>query len=183
MHKNKKNLIYLTGFMGSGKSTIAPLLANTLGYDYLDIDTEIQRITGKTISDIFSELGEEYFRQVERQVLYDVSRRNMYVISLGGGTVANQNNVNIIKASGVLVYLKTEPEEIFHRMRFKTDRPLLKTPEGNPLSDEELRVRIQHLITAREPFYSQADVTIVADDRRIGVTVDEIVRHIKHLIE
>jgi len=182
MQHIKKNLVYLTGFMGSGKSTLAPLLANTLGYSYLDIDTEIETTTGKSVSEIFSELGEEYFREIERRALDNVSQKKGCVISLGGGTIANQNNLNIIKTSGVLIYLKADAEHIFRRLRFRSDRPMLKSTDGNSLNDEELRVRIQHLLAIREPFYKQADITIVTDERRIGITVDEIVRHIKHLI-
>ena len=149
MEHNKKNLIYLTGFMGSGKSTIAPILANTLGYNYLDIDLEIEKAAGKTVSEIFLESGEDYFRDIERKLLQEVSRQEGCVVSLGGGTIANEGNLKLVKSSGVLIYLKIEPDQILQRMKFKTDRPLLKSADGRQLSDDELRTRVTLLLDAR----------------------------------
>ncbi|MBI1806789.1 MAG: shikimate kinase [Ignavibacteria bacterium] len=171
----KKHLIYLTGFMGSGKSTIAPILANTLGYAHVDVDEEIERLTGKQISDIFSELGEEYFREVEYTILRELSLKDGCVISLGGGTVTNEPNLQLVKSSGILIYLKVDSEQIIHRLKYKTDRPLLKSNSGIMLDEEELRSRIIILLEKRERFYSQADITVMSDDLRVGVTVDKIV--------
>ena len=182
MDNIKKDLLYLTGFMGSGKSSIAPILANTLGYDSVDVDVEVEKITGKKVSEIFFELGEDYFRSVERTLLEELSKRHGCVISLGGGTIASASNLSIIKSTGVLVYLKLDAEHIFRRLKSKKNRPLLFTKEGAPIPDEELRAKITALLTDREPFYKQADVTIIADDLRIGLTVDEIVRHTRRLI-
>jgi shikimate kinase len=183
MDKGKRNLIYLTGFMGSGKSTIAPILANTLGYSFVDIDLEIEKITGKRVSDIFQDQGEQYFREVEHALLNEVSQRHGCVVSMGGGTIANETNLRLVKSSGVLVYLKADAEQIFRRLKFKNDRPLMKTKEGARLSEDELRNRIRILLEAREPFYCQADVTIATDVSRVGVTVDKIVRLVQRLIE
>ena len=183
MERQRKNLIFLTGFMGSGKSTIAPILANTLGYEYVDIDAEIEKLTGKKVSEIFSEHGEEYFRDVERTLLQEVSRRHGCVVSLGGGTIANENNLKIIKSSGLLIYLKTNADQIFRRLRHKSDRPLLKTAEGERLNEPDLRDRIQKLLITREPFYNQSDFIIQTDESPVGKTVDAIVRTIKSSIE
>ncbi len=183
MEKQKKSLVYLAGFMGSGKSTIAPILANTIGYDTVDIDTEIEKVTGKKVSEIFSDLGEHFFRETERKLLHEISRRQACVVSLGGGTIANDENLQLVKATGVLVYLKTDIEHIIQRMKFKRDRPLLKTQEGSLLPDDELRIRINFLLESREPFYNQADLTIPTNEARVGLTVDELVRSLKWLIE
>jgi len=83
----KKDRIYLTGFMGSGKSTVGSILANTLGYGFVDIDQGIEQAEGKTVSEIFREKGEEYFRNLEQSLLLRVSALPHTVISLGGGTV------------------------------------------------------------------------------------------------
>ena len=183
MEKTRIHRVYLTGFMGSGKSTIAPILANTLGYSAIDIDLEIEKITGKKITSIFSDFGEKYFRDIERTLLHKVSQFQGCVISLGGGTISHEDNLKIIKETGILVYLKTEPERIFQRLKHKTDRPLLKNQEGLSLSDEELNNRINLLLIEREPFYRHADVTIRTDNKRIGLTVDEIVRSIQKFID
>ena len=179
MDDSKKNRIYLTGFMGSGKSTITPILANTLGFKSIDIDQEIENSTGKKIAEIFSDLGEEYFREIERSILQEVSRRDGYVISLGGGTVADQSNLSTIKSTGILIYLKSTPEQIFKRMRYKTDRPLLRPGIDVTVNDEQLQSRIRELLEKREPFYNQAEIIISTDDRRIGATVDKIVRSLR----
>ena len=184
MTTTRQDLIYLTGFMGSGKSTIAPILANVLGYDVVDLDNEIVKTTGKKIHNIFLEEGEERFRTIERDLLHRMSSRHRCVISLGGGTIANEENFAVVKSTGLLIYLKTENEEIFRRLRKKTDRPLLKNAEGGKLSDTELRERIRHILGNREPFYHQADLIIETMNQRVGITVDAIVRAVsRHIVE
>lgn len=179
----KKQIVYLTGFMGSGKSTIGPILANTIGYDFLDIDERIEGNERSAIHEIFSASGEKHFREVEQGVLRDVSKLRSVVVSLGGGTVANDENLLLVKNTGVLIYLRADPRQIFQRLRHKTDRPLLKTPDGQTLSDNQLMDRIRGLINERDRFYYQADVVVKTDDKKIGLTVDEIVRKIRNLIE
>ena len=179
MDDTKQNRIFLTGFMGSGKSTIGPILANTLGYSFIDIDKEIERSTGKEIIDIFSELGEGHFREVERSVLLEACRLDKYVISLGGGTISNQSNLDIIKSSGILIYLKTTTEQIHKRLKHKTNRPLILVKSNGVISDQELTNRINELLTQREPYYSQADIIISTDVRKLGITVDQIMKNLK----
>ena len=89
--------IYLTGFMASGKSTIGPIVANTLGWEFYDLDKEIEKRERKTIPDIFKENGEKYFRKLEIEVLKELSTGNSLIISLGGGALTNQLNRKIIK--------------------------------------------------------------------------------------
>jgi len=179
----KKNRIYLTGFMGSGKSTITPILANTLGYKSIDIDKEIENKTQKNIAAIFSEMGEEYFRAIERSILQEISKLDGYVISLGGGTIADPSNFSIIKSTGILIYLKSSPEQIYKRMKNKTDRPLLRINEDADGNDELLRSKIMKLLEMREVFYNQAEIIISTDENNIGKTVDEIVRSLKTFLK
>ncbi len=182
MAAQKKNLIFLTGFMGSGKSTIAPILANTLGFRSVDIDREIELQCGRTIREIFSDFGEDYFRELEHKLLLQFSEEENCVVSLGGGTISNEQNLHLIKSAGILVYLKARPEFIFHRLRHKSDRPLVQSREGLLLSDEELRQRIFQLLQSREPFYGQADITVLTDEHAVGLTVDEIVRCLRRFV-
>lgn len=183
MDTAKKHLVYLTGFMGSGKSTLAPILANTLGYTHVDLDHEIERTAGKTVAELFRDEGEAHFRRLERQVLEEASRGTHCVISLGGGTLLTPPNLATTKSTGVLVYLKTDLEQICRRMKHKTDRPVLLGISGERLPEGELRERIREILEAREPFYAQADITIETDDRRIGMTVDRIVRSLAGIID
>ncbi len=181
MPRRKTTLIYLTGFMGSGKTTIAPILANTLGYDFVDMDREIETVTGKKVTEIFSDLGEQYFRDTERDILNRLSQKANCVISLGGGTISNETNFSIITSSGVLVYLQADLDHIYNRLKHKNDRPMLKGPDGAMLSDDALRSRITDLLKSREKYYSHADITVSTGDLRVGLTVDKIVRELRTL--
>jgi len=183
LQENKKSLIFLTGFMGSGKSTIGPILANTLGYEYVDVDRFIEEKTQKEITEIFRTEGEKAFRLLERNILHELTKLDHSVISLGGGTIANEENCQIVSQNGILIYLKLSPEEILQRVQYRSDRPMLKDANGNPLQAQELEKRILELLSSREPFYSRADVIIRADNMRIGVTVDEIIKSIRSMID
>ncbi len=183
MSRRRKNLIYLTGFMGSGKSTIAPILANTLGYSSRDIDAEIESITGRRVSDIFTDFGEPYFRGIERSLLEESTHLEGCIISLGGGTIAHQSNLHIVKSAGILVYLSASVEQILRRVRTKVNRPLLLGPGGERLTEDELRSRITRLMNERAQYYEQADVTILTGDQPVGLTIDKIVRAITQLVE
>lgn len=179
--RNKR--IYLTGFMGSGKSTIGPILANTLGYGFVDIDKAIEQQTGKTVRQIFKDPGEEYFRTLEREVIQELLGKEHIVISLGGGTIADPINFPLIRASGILVYLKTAPEHLFKRLHHKSDRPILVDIAGDRLTEEALRLRIYELYTRREQFYEQADIVIATDEHKVGITVDQIVKRLSGLLD
>ena len=185
-HRNprgpREDRIYLTGFMGSGKSTIGPILANTIGYDFVDVDKTIEEQIGKSIDQVFREDGETHFRKLEHALMTGLRSRPHLVVSLGGGTIADHDNLRDIKASGILIYLKATPEQIFKRLHHKNDRPTLKDLSGERLNDEQLRVRIQELYRKREPLYSQADIVIRTDERRVGVTVDQIVKKLSYYL-
>jgi shikimate kinase len=179
----KKNLIYLAGFMGSGKSTIGPILANTLGFDFVDVDRFVEKKAEKRIIDIFSTEGEQAFRVLERSTLQEVSTLDHCVVSLGGGTIAYEENFQLIRQSGIIVYLQLAPEEIHQRVHHRTDRPLLTDPSGGKLPEEAMQQRIQELLNQREEFYARADLIIRTDKKKVGTTVDEIVRRLRGLID
>lgn len=167
--------------MGSGKSTIGPILANTLGFDFVDIDKEIEQKARKPVIRIFYDSGERAFRALEHETVREVSQRSNCVVSLGGGTIADEENYRLIRQSGIIVYLKLSNEEILHRVQHKTDRPMLKTDQGLPLSKDELERRIDDLLKRREYFYTRADIVISTDKKRVGHTVDEIVKELRKL--
>jgi shikimate kinase len=179
----RRGRIYLTGFMGSGKSTIGPILANTIGYDFVDLDQSIERKEGKSISRIFTEEGEPYFRGLERSLLGAIAARPRVVVSLGGGTLVDPESFRLIRESGILVYIKLHPDLLFKRLQRKNDRPLLLGDQGRRLSGEDLRRRIRQLAASREHLYAQADLTIEADERRVGITVDRVVHALVPFVE
>ena len=161
--------------MGAGKSTVGPILANTLGWNYFDLDKVIEEKLGKKIKTVFEENGEPFFRQVESEVLKELSNSNNVIISLGGGTIVNPNNLNIIKSTGKIIYLKASIDSIYKRVAFKRDRPNLII-DGEEFSKERLIQKINNLYNAREKYYNQADITINTDNISIGVTVDKLAK-------
>ncbi len=181
--KEKKNLVYLTGFMGSGKSTIGPILANTLGYDFVDVDKLIEKRVGKSVKKVFQDEGEKYFRTIEWNIIEEVSHCHQRVISLGGGAMMDPRNFTVVKNSGILVYLYSSPEHLLQRLQNKTDRPILSNSEGDRLDLSQLRERIFQLYTLRAPIYSQAHITIDTDERKVGKTVDDIVKRISGMLK
>jgi shikimate kinase len=180
---HKKSLIYIAGFMGSGKSTIGPILANTLGFEFLDIDKCVEQKAQKRIADIFATEGEQVFRTIEYQSLKEVSSRDHCVVSLGGGTIANEENFQLIRESGIIVYLQLSSGEILQRVHHRTDRPLLTASDGTRLPMEEIQHRVEDLLQRREQYYGRADVVIQTDRKRVGATVDEIVRKLRGLVD
>ena len=178
----KKSLIFITGFMGSGKSTIGPILANALGWDFVDIDKDIERKSNQKIIDIFTSQGEQSFRTLEREALRDLVLRNECVVSLGGGTLTTEENFEFIHQNGIIVYLQLSPDTILQRVRHRTDRPMLKDANGNSLEGKELQNRIDGLLEMREQFYSKADIIIPADTLKVGTTVDTIVERVRSLL-
>lgn len=170
----KNKLIYLTGFMASGKSTIGPILANTLGWNFFDLDNIIEKDTGKTVRRIFEENGEEHFREIETKTLRKLSELDNYIISLGGGTIASDINLEIIKSSGYLIYLESSPEETYKRLRFKRDRPALLFNGVEEPSKSEFIQKINALLEKRTKYYNQADLKINTDNCQVGKTVDKL---------
>jgi shikimate kinase len=148
--------IYLIGFMGSGKTTHGKTIARMMGYEFLDLDEWIVRKEGKTIPEIFSEKGESRFRELETEALLATNQLHNVVIATGGGLPCHGNNMQLLKASGLTIYLKLTPEALLSRLReSKTKRPLL---EGK--SDADMYETIRNMLHEREPWYSQAHMTI-----------------------
>ena len=178
----KSQKIYLTGFMTCGKSTLGPILANMLGWNFYDLDKEIVEREKATVVEIFKSKGEEYFRQFETDLLKELSISSKVVISLGGGTIANDQNLLFIKENGLLVYLRVSPEILYKRLRNKTDRPLLRDIVLSDNKEFLLRQKINKLLKEREPYYLNSDLVFEADDRRLGLTADALHKKILRYI-
>jgi len=169
--------------MGSGKSTIGPILANTMGYSFVDLDSAIEFREGKKINEIFSEHGEQFFRTIERTLLEEIATSaDKTIISLGGGTIANDDALRYVKATGIVVYLKITEEQIYKRLHTKGDRPMLRDENGNLLNGEPLMAKIRSLLDKRTPFYDQADIIMHTDDKKIGMTIDELTKQLRSII-
>lgn len=152
-----KNNIILVGFMGSGKTTVGKILAGLLNYTFIDSDAEIERLEGKTISDIFAQNGEAYFRQRETEALKELCKGIGLVVSTGGGAVLKEENIELLKQNGYTVYLKVTPKTVIERLKNDTTRPLLARPDRDTI--------ITELIKQREPFYiSASELSVNAED-------------------
>jgi shikimate kinase len=178
-----KKIVYLTGFMGSGKSTIGPILANTLGWQFFDLDTVIEDKSGMKIKEIFDLYGEDHFRALERKTLLEIAENIRTIVALGGGTIANDNNLKLLKKTGFIFYLKLSPLSAYKRLKYKRDRPVLLSEMGESYTKEELLKRINILYEKRKIFYEQSDFIIDTDNIPVGKTVDRIVKIINHEIE
>jgi len=127
--------------MGSGKSTIGPILANTLGWTFFDLDKEIEKRENRKITKIFEEDGKNYFRRKETEILKEISEGKNLIISLGGGTLIIQENRKFIKKSGNLIFLRSSPEVAYRRLKHKRDRPVLLT-DNNEEAGENVMIDI-----------------------------------------
>lgn len=176
------NTIYLTGFMTSGKSTLGKILANVLGWDFFDLDQEIEIDEKKKVTEIFEAKGEQYFRNIEAEKLRQLSTIPNVVISLGGGTMVNDENANFITRNGKLIYLKVTPEVIYSRIKRKTDRPLFKDFVLADKSKEEFIIKIKSMLNEREHYYNKADIIFDVDNSPIGRTVDRLAKQINRIL-
>ena len=141
-------LVFLIGYMGSGKSTIAKKLANKLNLNWVDLDAEIERQHQLSIEAIFETKGEAYFRLLEHQTLMQLIPRNNLVIACGGGTPCFYDGINLMNQTGITVYLQMSAEALYSRLSVvKLNRPLLKNK-----TDEDLRSFIKKQI-ARTPLF------------------------------
>ena len=168
-----KGNVILTGFMGTGKTSLGKLLANKLGRGFVDLDQKIEKDSGMTITEIFDKYGEEYFRALEKKAVAEVTSRKNLVIATGGGTVKDEENIQLLKNSGVIVCLTTEPEEIFNRTERRGERPVLDN------GGEERLQTIKKLLAERQKFYSQADYTVDTTDWSPLQIMNDICDHFK----
>lgn len=143
--------------MGCGKTTHGKKLAKALGYHFIDLDHYISHQYEKTLTDLFKEVGEPEFRKIETDALTECLQHHVKtVIALGGGTPCFNNNLEIIKANGILVYIRMEAVSLYHRLfHSKSKRPLVTDK-----ADEELLQYIEQLLGTREPIYRQAHVVV-----------------------
>lgn len=166
MHRRKRQLIFLLGFMGVGKTTIGAMLAERLRWPFIDLDTTIEAGQGTTIREMFENSGEPFFREVERAALMEASRTEPGVIALGGGTFAQKPNFDYIQElGGTTVWLDCPLGELRGRCEGKNDRPLFRDAET-----------FGQLFEQRLPFYRQADFRVSTEGIRPEEAVEKILK-------
>lgn len=169
--KMNKTNIALIGFMGTGKSTIAKLVAEKLDKEYIEMDDVIVELAGKSIPAIFEDEGEIVFREYEIQTCKKLSKNKNTVISCGGGIILNKINLDYLNLSSVIICLDATPEVIYKRTMKdgKEKRPLLSNP--NPMKS------INDLLEYREPLYERAtDLHIETSDLSINEVIDKVIK-------
>lgn len=149
--------IFLCGFMGCGKSTHGKKIARILKKPFIDLDKYIQEKENKTVQFVFDNEGENEFRKLESKYLKEIIELNdESIVSLGGGTVCFNNNIELIKNNGVLVYIQMPAEALAERLqKSKQKRPLLKN-----VTVENLPGFIENKLRERDKFYLQADIIV-----------------------
>jgi shikimate kinase len=160
--------IALVGLMGVGKSSVGRRLANALDLPFKDADAEVELAAGRSISDIFAELGEAAFREGERRVIARLLDQPPHVLATGGGAFMNEQTRTLIKSRAISVWLKADLDVLARRVARKDTRPLLVGKD--PL--EVLKVQAE----ARYPAYGQADVIVETGDAAHHVTVDQVIK-------
>ena len=161
-HRN----IFLVGFMGAGKSTVGKILADKIGYEFLDEDKVIEDRAGTTIAEIFAEQGEPYFRDMESETTESLASGDKQVIATGGGVVQRDRNWDAMKSNGITIYLKASVETIWERIEDDTTRPLLQVE--NPVETA------RELLSKRTPMYEKADIIVLTDNLTLEQAADEI---------
>ncbi|GAB4152096.1 MAG: shikimate kinase [Cyanobacteria bacterium J069] len=149
----RRTNLYLVGMMGCGKTTVGRLVAQKLGYQFFDTDALLETATQQTVAQVFAERGEAGFRELETQILAELSSYayGSLAIATGGGAVLNPQNWSYLH-HGIVIWLDVPAEQLYYRLRHSSTRPLLQDPDP--------RQRIQEILDQRRPLYAQADVHV-----------------------
>ncbi len=160
MRARDESRIFLVGPMGAGKTTIGNQLARSLNLDFIDLDQELERRTGASVSLIFDIEGESGFREREKKLINELTQRDRTVLATGGGAVLAADNRQRLSRRGFVVYLKTPLETLVERTRYDTSRPLLHS--GDPAAT------LGEILQVREPLYAEV-ADLVVDSGTLSV--------------
>ena len=152
---NKKNIVIM-GHMGSGKSVIGKILAKQFNCEHVDSDKEIIKYANKSINEIFQEKGEEYFRNIETEILHHFLEKKNIIISLGGGSILNTSIRNKLIKNSISIFLDVEFNVLKKRLMKSVNRPLLK--------NTNIIKKVKELDTSRRKYYLRADIKIENTD-------------------
>lgn len=166
--------ILLIGFMGCGKSTVSSFLCKMLAMDSVEMDAVIQERAGMTINEIFANYGEEYFRNLETNLIIELGKREQTVISCGGGAALRDLNVQHMKNSGRVVLLTASPETILERVKYNEDRPLLRGNKNIEFIADLMEQR-------RAKYEAAADIMISTDQKSVLEICQEMIGKLMEL--
>lgn len=168
---SKCNNIILIGFMGTGKTTVGKLLAQRIGYRFVDTDQVIEQEVGLSIPEIFLKYGEQHFRQLEKQAIRRILTRSGMVLATGGGAVMDPANFSFLKEKGCVIALDASENTLWERLKAAKDRPMLFS--DNP------REKMKSLLEMRRPVYYKAHFVLPVDGKSPQEVVDDIIAIIK----
>lgn len=164
---SRKPNVYLIGPMGSGKTTIGSKAAPLLGLSFIDLDAELERRTGASVNLIFDVEGEKGFRERESRLLEELSGLESCLIATGGGSVLRMENREMMRRSGIVVYLKTSVRQQLARLRHDKKRPLLQASNKTK--------KLEELASERNPVYEEvADVVFPSQNRSVAVAAERL---------
>mgnify|MGYP002596395715 FL=1 len=171
--------IFLTGYMGAGKTTLGKAFARYMNIPFIDLDWYIEERFHKTVGELFIERGETGFRELERNMLHEVAEFENVVISTGGGAPCFYDNMDFMNRNGKTVFLNVHPDVLFRRLRVaKQQRPILQGKQ-----DDELKEFIIRALEKRTPFYSQAQYVFNADELEDRSQIEKSVEKLRDLLK
>jgi len=172
--------IYLTGFMGAGKSTVGKLLAQRLGLNFIDSDWLIEERLGLSVKEIFQERGERAFRELESAIITEISQLQDRVVALGGGAILSEKNRSCISTSGVVLYLRVSAQSLFKRLDDQfSSRPLLAMCAAE-MTDRQRINHIEEILASRTGIYEKAHLVIDTDYLTVVETAERILEMLSH---
>ena len=171
--------IFLTGYMGAGKTTLGKAFARKLNIPFIDLDWYMEERFHKTVGELFTERGEAGFRELERNMLHEVGAFENVIISTGGGTPCFFDNMEYMNQNGITVFLNVHPDVLFSRLRVaKQQRPILQGKE-----DDELRAFIGQALEKRAPYYSQAHYVFDAGELEDRWQIEKSIEKLRELLK
>jgi shikimate kinase len=162
--------VYLVGFMGTGKTEVAKKVSNKSNLTFVEMDKLIEEKEQSSINDIFRDKGEAYFRQLEKEILKQIALHDKQIVSCGGGVVTDEENIEKMKKTGIVICLEASAEVIYERIKNHGHRPLLNVAKP--------REKIEQLLQKRKSFYRKADFSIDTSKLNVEEVAQEIINHL-----
>ena len=172
--------VFLIGYMGCGKTTLGEVLARQMDLRFIDLDGFIEERQGLTVTEIFDEMGENRFLELENEALHDVAAMSDVIVGCGGGTPCHSNNMTLMNQAGITVWLTTSPERITARLLLPEEK--CKRPKVAHLPDEEVLPLVQEELQSRSPYYGQSQLQFDSTDIETAETTERTARRLARLL-
>ena len=172
--------VFLIGYMGCGKTTLGEVLARQMDFRFIDLDGFIEERQGLTVTEIFDEMGENRFRELENEALHKVAVMSDVIVGCGGGTPCHSNNMALMNRAGITVWLTTSPERITARLLLPEEK--CKRPKVAHLPDEEVLPLVQGELQSRSPYYGQSQLQFDSTDIETAEATERTARHLARLL-